>query len=351
MRYPLYAPDTAPAGGGASTPLAAATPPPSAPPPSAPPSSTTTPPPSAPPSSTAPPPSTTTPPPTSTPPPPTAPLWDADHWRGTWAGDDAKKKAFAERHTDMTSVADSAYAASQKIAELSTIAKGVLPKDATPEQITQYRKDNGIPEKPEAYLDALPADVKASLADQDKAIITPYLAKLQELNIPPGTAAQLIALRQTEVDRQINARTVADSSLRTQTEDLLRQEWGNNYRAEINNINGFLSGYSEEVREAFLQARTPDGNPLVGTPAVIKALAQMARTIAPYSIPIGSDGGSLDQKGVDARIAELEGWMGAPRGSENYKRYYNDPKISDPKTGEYVKLVDARLALQKRTAA
>lgn len=223
----------------------------------------------------------------------------------------------------------------------------MLPKDATAEQITQYRKDNGIPDKPEAYLDALPAEVKSSLADQDKEIITPYLAKLQELNIPPSTAAQLIALRQTEQDRQIEGRIAADESLRVKTEDALRGDWGNNYRAEINNIHNLLKGASGEVSEAILQARTPDGNALVGTPEVVRWLAQLARTVSPYSVPVGSDGGSLDQKGVEARITEIESWMGAKNGSENYSRYWKDDKVQS----EYRTLIDAREQLKKRTAA
>jgi hypothetical protein len=230
---------------------------------------------------------------------------------------------------------------------LSTVVKTVLPKDATPEQITAFRKDNGIPEKAEAYLEALPKDVAETLTDDDKAIITPYLTALHKLNLTPTQASELIAVRQAEQDRQVEARVEADGQLRTKTEDALRADWGNNYRAEINNIHGMLNGAPTDVREAFLQARTPDGNALVGTPEVVRWLAQLARTVNPYSVPVGGDGGSLDQKGVDARIGEIEGWMGAQKGSESYRKYYADPKVQT----EYRALIDAREAMKKRTAA
>lgn len=273
--------------------------------------------------------------------------YDADHFRSSLAGDDPKKKAFFDRHADIKSVGDAAYSANQKISELSELAKKVLPANATPEQITQYRKDNGIPDKPEAYLEALPADVKATLDATDKEIITPYLAKLQELNIPPGTAAQLISLRQAEQDRQVEVRVQADEGLRVKTEDALRADWGNNYRAEINNIHNLLKGAPEQVSEAILQSRTPDGNALVGTPEVVRWLAQLARTVSPYSVPVGSDGGTLDQKGVDARIAELDSWMGAKNGTPEHARYWKDEKAQ----AEYRQLIDARDTLKKRTAA
>lgn len=279
--------------------------------------------------------------------PATQPVWDADHWRGTWAGADDKKKAWAERRPDLKVALDSAYAADQKIAELSVAAKAALPKDATPEQIATYRKDNGIPEKPEAYLEALPKDLVESLTDGDKAIFTPYLAALHELNLSPAHAAKLIAVRQTEMDRQIEARVTADDTLRVKTEDALRADWGNNYRAEINNIHGLLNGAPAEVKQALLDARTRDGNAFVGTPEAMRWLAQLARTVNPYSVPVDAGGGSLDQKGVDTRIAELESWMGSQKGSENYKRYYNDAKVQT----EYRTLIDAREAMKKRTAA
>lgn len=185
------------------------------------------------------------------------------------------------------------------------------------------------------------------MSDDDKAIIAPYLATLQKLNLTPAQASELIAVRQAEQDRQVETRTAADETLRVKTEDSLRADWGNNYRAEINNIHGMLNGAPADVRNAFLQARTPDGNALVGTPEVVRWLAQLARTVNPYSAPVGGDGGSLDQKGVDARIGELEGWMGAKNGSTEYKKYWGDEKAQT----EYRNLIDAREQMKKRTAA
>jgi hypothetical protein len=276
-----------------------------------------------------------------------APSWDADHWRTTWAGADDKKKAWAERRPDIKVALDSAYAADQKIAELSAAAKKVLPENATPEQVAQYRKDNGIPEKPEAYFDGLPAEVKASLDDTAKAILTPYLAKLQELNVSPQVATQLIALRQAEANRWAEDRIAQDAQVRQKTEDALRADWGNNYRAEINNINGLLKGAPQDVQDMFFDARLTDGRGLLANPETLRWLAQLARTVNPYSVPVGGDGGTLDGKGVDQRIAELEVWMGSAKGTDNYRRYYGDPGVQK----EYRDLVDARENMRKRSAA
>jgi hypothetical protein len=278
------------------------------------------------------------------------PNWGPDHWRATYAGADDKKKAFVERYTDPAAAIDAAFAAREKIEALTVAAKKVLPENATPEQIAQYRKDNGIPEKPEGYFDALPKDVRESLDDEDKQILSPYLAELQNMNIPPAAAAKLVALRQAELTRFMDERTTNDNTLKVKVEDELRKDWGNNYRAEINNVNAFLSTLPPAVQEALHSARTPDGVALFNSPVMLKAWAQMARTVNPYSIPIGNDGGSLDEKGVEGRIAEIERWMGAAAGSADYKRYYGDPKISG-RGGEYETLLDARANMKKRNAA
>lgn len=276
-----------------------------------------------------------------------APLWDADHWKSTFAGDDAKKKAWAERRPDIKTALETGFQADQKISELTAIAKTVLPKDATPEQITQYRKDNGIPEKPEGYLDALSPEVKAKLDDSSKGIITPYLGLIQKHNLSPTVAAEFIEMRQAEATRLQDARIAEDAVVRQKTEDTLRQDWGNNYRAEINNVNNLLSGAPDEVRNMLFNARTPDGTGLMAGPEALRWFAQLARTVNPYSVPVGNDGGLLDQKGVEARIAEIDGWMGAAKGSENYKRYYENANVQ----AEYRQLVDAKAMLTKRTAA
>jgi len=169
---------------------------------------------------------------------------------------------------------------------------------------------------------------------------------MQKLNLPPAVANEFIQLRQAEQDRQVEVRIAADETLRKQTEDALRDDWGTNYRAEINNINALLSSAPEEVREAFYQARTPDGNALVGTPEAVRWLAQLARAVNPYSVPVGGDGGALDAKGVEQRIAEIDGWMGATKGSENYKKYWDNPKAQE----EYRTLVDAREKMKQRAA-
>jgi len=246
-----------------------------------------------------------------------------------------------KRYDSPRAALDALFAARQRID--SGEVKAALPKDATPEQLTAWRKDHGIPEKPDGYLEKLPAELK--LEDSDKQVLAPYLETLHKHNIDPATAAELIAVRAQALDKMVETRVQDDEKMRVATEDQLRAEWGNDYRANINNIHSMLKGAPPEVAEAFLSARTPDGNPLFGTKEAVQWFAQLARTINPFGTLVGGDGGALDQKGVDARITEIEVLMG-----KQDSEYWKGPR-ADKMQAEYRDLIDRRDLMRKRAAA
>lgn len=236
---------------------------------------------------------------------------------------------------------DAAWAAQQRIAS-GDLTKP-LPDNPTAEQLTEYRKAHGIPEKAEGYWDAL-KDVK--LDDLDKEIVSPYLPVMHELNLSPAQAAKLIAFRQQEVERQVDERQSADVALRTQTEDELRKEWGGEYRAHVNNIKGFLrANFGEEGMDEVMNARTSSGDPLLGSPGVLRALAQLAVANGGGNVTITTaDGGLMDQKGVDGRLAEIVKLMG-----DDSSEYWKGPK-SESMQAEYRRLITAQQQMKSRAA-
>lgn len=271
--------------------------------------------------------------------------WSADTWIGTFAGTDEKKKAWATRRGGIEAALNSAYSADAKIEELTAKAKaGPLAADATPEQIATYRKDNGIPEKAEGYFENLPDGVK--IDDADKAMLGDYAKTMHELNLTPAQASRLFATRQAQLDKMVEAQGVQDNTLKTQVEDQLRGEWGNDFRPNINSIHNLLSGFPEDAREALLNARSPDGKAIFNNKSLMQAFAQIARTVSPFGTVVGNDGGSLDAKGVEGRMAEIVKMMGAPKGSAEYKGYYDNPKVQE----EYRTLIAAQERMKARVA-
>ncbi len=106
---------------------------------------------------------TTTPPASTTPATTTAPAatvtttpvvtesktaWGED-WREKLAKGDEKKLKSLQRFASPEALTDSYMSAAERIR--SGELKTVLPKDAKPEELAAWRKENGIPETPDKY--------------------------------------------------------------------------------------------------------------------------------------------------------------------------------------------------------
>lgn len=267
--------------------------------------------------------------------------WDAT-WREKWSNNDEKKLNWSKRYASPSAMLDAAWSAQQRIS--SGELKAPLAKDATPEQITAYRKENGIPETAAGYFEKLPEGVK--LDDADRAMLAPYTEIMHKHNLSPEAAGEFLAARAKVLDDLMGKQVENDKTLRVQVEDQLRKEWGPEYRSNVNNIHALFQGAPEEVREAIMSARGPDGRALFNDAKTMQYFAQLARQLNPFGVMVGSDGGSLDQKGVEARIAELGGpnFMG-----NSNSEYLKGPK-ADALQKEYRDLIDARDRMRQRAA-
>jgi hypothetical protein len=217
--------------------------------------------------------------------------WGAN-WRETYAEKDESKLNVLKRYASPRAVLEALFSARQKID--SGELKAPLPKNPTPEQLATYRKDNGIPEKPEAYFEGLPDTIK--LSDADKAMLTDYVGVMHKHNLNPEAARDFLAARQGQLDKLVETRLAEDARLRTQTEDALRAEWGNDYRSHLNNIEALLSTAPAEVRDTLKMARAPDGTPFFDTKEARLWLAQLAFERNGFSAPVG-DGGIFGPRG------------------------------------------------------
>jgi hypothetical protein len=261
--------------------------------------------------------------------------------RTGWAGQDQGKLNWINRYASPQAALDAAWAAQDRIAK-GDLAKP-LPANATPEQVTEYRKAHGIPEKAEGYWDAFTAAYKdMKIEDSDREVIAPYLPVMQELNLTPAQASRLIAFRQQEADRQIDERIQADTQLRTSTEDALRQEWGSQYRQNVETMRSFITTRFGDAAEDLLNARTPNGDPLLGSSTVLRSLLQMAMDLNGGAATITlADGKLADGAGVDARMGELHKLM-----ANTSSEYWKGPN-ADNLQREYRRLVE----YQERNAA
>ncbi len=264
-------------------------------------------------------------------------IWGAD-WRESYAGDDAQTLAMLKRFTSPKDALDALVAAQKTIR--SGAHKQGLAKDATPEQIAEYRKQNGIPEKAEEYLSKLPEGVV--LGEEDKKGAEAFLKSAHDMNLSPDVVSMAL---KAYVDRQeafTQAVQEQDVVKREECINALREEWGPEYASNVNAMHNFVKAqFPEDVQESLLNARLGDGTAMFNHPSVVKALAKIARDIDPTGTPTpGSGFDKIDT--IEDKIKEYEGRMRNDR-----KNWFADEKAQ----AHYRQLLEARDRFKGRSGA
>lgn len=245
--------------------------------------------------------------------PPPKPAWP-DNWRDLTIGDPlpetatedektarSKLEAMTKRYNSPADMAKALRAAQLKISD-GTL-KSTLPKNATSEQITEWRKENGIPEAPEKYDLGLPQGTV--LSDADKALVDLWVKDVHGANASPDIvkagAAAFLKAKSEAAERTQQANLAAKQSV----EDTLRTEWGTDYRTNVDGIQSMLGQAPESVSQAIFTARGPDGVAMLNNPQVVRWLAGHARELGYVGATIVPSGGDLGQS-LDAEIASIE---------------------------------------------
>lgn len=230
-------------------------------------------------------------------------------WREDWAAGDPKKLAELKRYNSPKEVSDALVAAKEKIRTMT--GSEPLPKNATPEQIKEYREKNGIPETPEKYLEALPDGLV--LGEEDKKGAEPYLKEMHDMNVPPAIVAKGLAAYQARQAAQTQLIEQQDVEQRESAINELREEWGPDYQANINAMHNMLkSQFPAEIQEELLNARLGNGRALLNDSQIIRALSKIGREIDPTGTP--TPGTGFDKiETIESQIKDYEGRMSKDR--------------------------------------
>lgn len=259
----------------------------------------------------------------------TPPTWP-DNWRETLAKGDDKRLSRLSRYASPDALADALIAAQNRIS--SGELRSALPKDATPEQVAAWRTENGIPESPDKY--DLTFDNGLVIGENDKPIIDGFLAKAHEANYTPAQAKQAVAWYYEHMN-EAQAKVAEETKrIEQQTEDALRAEWGNDYRGNINAINGLLDSFipagDEDLRTRILNGAKQNAN-------FAKMLTGIALQFNPAGTIVGGGGADIS-KSIDDAISEIEKVMQTDR-----PRYNKDEKMQE----RYRQLLTARESRKK----
>lgn len=261
------------------------------------------------------------------------------YWPEDWVaraskGDEKAQKILA-RFASPEALAESYLAAQAKIR--SGELKSALPKNAKPEELTAWRKENGIPEKPEDY--DLKFESGLVIGEADKPIIDGFLKYAHEKNLAPDQVKGNIEWYYQEQKRQTDERLAKDDEeSRTVTAELA-EEWGGQFKRNINMVEGLLNSFPESVRDQLKGARLPDGTGLFNNKEFLRGMAALALEVNPSGTLAPAGGNQVET--VESEIGKIEKVM-----RENRREYNKDEAMQ----ARYRDLLVAREKLQKRAA-
>lgn len=268
---------------------------------------------------------------------PTAPAdWPAD-WRGKLAGEDEKLAKRLERFKSPVDVWKSFLSAEQKIS--AGQMKPTLPENPSEEDLAAYRKELGVPEKPEGYLENLPNGLV--IGDGDKELANSFIEQAHAANMPPEFVGAALNWYYQREEDEIARLAEADRAFMAASEDELRAEWGNDFRPIQNSVTNFMKatpvvGYNEKGKpitlgDVLLVSRTPDGRRIGNDPEFTRWFADLADKANPAGFV--APGAGDQAKSIDDEIAQIEEVMRTKRG-----QYDQDEKMQ----ARFLKLIEAK---------
>lgn len=239
----------------------------------------------------------------------TAGKWPTN-WREDYSKEDAKKLEKLQRYASPEAALDAMFAAQHKLS--SGELKPVLKKDATPEQVAEWRKAHDVPETPGKY------ELKGvSIDDNEKPMFEELFKTGFEANMSNGQMASIAKTWGTIREKAFEIQAEKDKALAVTAEDSLRAEWGTEYTRNKNLIHALFDGQgSAKLKDAFLTGRLADGTPIGSSPAALKMLLGVAMVANPAGVVV-SGGGANSMQSVEDEIAKIQKVMREDRPAYN----------------------------------
>lgn len=236
------------------------------------------------------------------------------------------------RYASPQAAIDALIAAQNKIA--SGKYKEPLGEKPTAEELTAWRKENGIPESAKEY------EIKLGegfvIGDDDKEMVDSFLEVAHSKNYTPEQVNQVLNWYYQRQEAAYEKQYEADRTFKAGAEEELRAEYGAEYKSNLNLLSNFLDTAGEGVAEIITQARAADGTPLANHPGVIRFFIDKAKEANPMSTVVPGSG----EKAMTAVMDEIKA-LEAEIGTD---AWYKD----DAKQKRYQALVTARDSQKKK---
>jgi hypothetical protein len=272
--------------------------------------------------------------PSPSPSPSPTPAYD---WRKEITGGDEKALKTFERFSTIQDAGKAYLEAVNKIRS-GELAKP-LAKDAKPEEVAAWRHANGIPEKPEGYFEKLPNG--RVIGKDDLPMFNEVASKLHGHNIPPAAMHDLVEWYYGLADKESATISEADKAEARAAEDTLRKAWGDDYRANENHLENYITGLPEGLQKSFREGFGADGKKLMHNPDFKLWLANIAREFNPAGmVAVGGNEGQATS--INDELTKLITMSGNQHGP-----YWKGPEAAKHQA-RHMQLIDAQNRLAAR---
>ena len=273
------------------------------------------------------------------PPVPVAGEWPED-WRERLAGEDKAYLKTLARLASPLELAKKARSLEQKLSSGDYLKP--FPAEGTDEDKATWRKEQGIPDKPEGYVESIKLSGGLVLGEADKPVVTELAKSALAANIKPEQFNALTDAYYQIQEQQKIAQVEADGVFHTESLATLGAEFGAGLKRELGVVNSFLSShFPKEVADSLLAARGPDGRMLGDNPAIIKSFIAAAREVNPLGSLLPAGVSDPAKSAVD-RLAELRGMM------KDSAVWTYGPKSAELQA-QYLALVEGQEKMQARS--
>jgi len=258
------------------------------------------------------------------------------NWRTEFSGGDKEYATRLERYKTQADMGKALKEAQNTIRSGNLLKP--LAEGATPEEVTAYREQMGVPQEASGYLEALGEG--EVIGENDKAIYDGLAGIMHKHNVKPEAFKDLHnwigEMGQTIDDQQSESDYASADQLKTD----LRQDWGSDYKPNLNVMRAFIdANMSEEAGNLLLSARGPDGGQLFNNREFIDNMVRLSREFNPIGAVL-EPGSSSPGETIDAEIASIKGDM-----ANNRDAYNKDAK----KQERYRTLLEAKDRQEKAT--
>jgi hypothetical protein len=198
-------------------------------------------------------------------------------------------------------------------------------KDAKPEEIAEFHKALGVPEKPEDYFKDVKLENGAVIGEADKPLVDGFAAAVHKSGATPQFVNAALNWYYANQEEQAAAMDEADDEFRRESERALKDEFGASFKRKTNAIAVLFAsapGGTDVKNEGSLYARlmggrTADGKIIGNDPDMVRLLVNLASEVSPTATVV-EDG--MGVKGAQARLAEIQKLR-----STDKHAYWSDP--------------------------